>query len=202
MMTDVPANQDWVQRLKTELGRDKKKTFILTVLAIVAVVMAARMLRTKGGPATATAETVAVVDSRQAGDAQEQALSVARGLPIHESDEYIKHIDHTITRDLFAFNQDHFTPVPTAPVETTDEDTPAPAETTRPPRIDWQEIITRQSRDLALQSTINSDIPIVVINERVLGLGDVIDGFKVVRIDTGQCLLEKKGIKVTLKMPH
>lgn len=198
MMMDVPANQDWVQRLKAALARDKKKTIILTVLALVAVVMAARLLRTKGGPATATAETVAVVDD-QAGDAEELAL---RGLPIHESDEYIKRIDHTITRDLFAFNQDHFTPVFTTPVETTDEPTAAPAETRSPPRINWQEIITRQSRDLALQSTINSDIPIVVINGRVLGFGDVIDGFKVVRIDAGQCLLEKKGIKITLKMPH
>lgn len=201
MMTDVPANQDWVQRLKAALARDKKKTIILTVLVLVGVVMAARLLRTKGGPATATAETVAVVDD-QAGDAEELALSVARGLLVHESDEYIKHIDHTITRDLFAFNQDHFTPVFTTPVETTDEPTAAPAETTSPPRIDWQEIITRQSRDLALQSTINSDIPIVVINGRVLGFGDVIDGFKVVHIDAGQCLLEKKGIKIMLKMPH
>ena len=199
-MTDVPANQDWVQRLKTELGRDKKKTIMLTLLALVAVVMAARFLRPKGGPATARAETAAIVDS-QVRDAKELVRSVARGLRIHESDEYIKHIDHAITRDLFAFNQDHFTPLFTAPVETPDEDTPAPVvETIRPPEIDWQEIITRQSRALALQSTINSDIPIVVINGRVLGLGDVIDGFKVVRIDAGQCLLEKKGIKITLKM--
>ncbi|HDZ22789.1 hypothetical protein LCGC14_0321040 [marine sediment metagenome] len=200
-MTDVPGNQDWVQRLKTELVRDKKKTITLTVLALVAVVMAARFLQTKGGPATARAETVAVVDS-EVSDAEELALSVAKDLRIHESDEYIKHIDHTITRDLFAFNQDHFTPLPAAAVETTDEQTPAAAETTGPPPIDWQEVITRQSRDLVLQSTINSDIPIVVINGRVLGLGDVIDGFKVVRIDAGLCLLEKKSITITLKMPH
>ncbi len=192
------SENDWAKKLSQELGRDKKKTFILAALLLVGVIVGVRTLG-KSGPDEASAAPVMsegemVIESlipEQVGlPATAESAEAAR-----RTDDYIKAIDHNITRDLFVFDPAGFTPLALEQPRTDEAPTDAPVETT-----DWSALINEQIARLTLQSTINSDMPLVMINGRVLGAGEMIDGFEVVEIRSGECILTKKGVEVTLKM--
>ncbi|MHC4562577.1 MAG: hypothetical protein ACYS8X_07380 [Planctomycetota bacterium] len=194
---------DLKERLLAELGRDKKKTFILVTLLVVGLVVGVRVMKKDPDPESALAGPP--LGGMVAGDPSGSGAGPLPPPPTDEKDEtyyeYIKSISHDIRRDLFRFRKDHFIPVvvnvpdPDLPVDI-DSDTPIEAA----PEIDWEKVITKQSRKFALESTIDSAAPIAVINGRMLSVGASLDGFRVVEITSGQCVVEKRGIHVTLKM--
>lgn len=194
----APGN-DWMQKLSQELGRDKKKTFTLAALLLVGLIVGVRTLGTSG-PAEATAAPVlaevdtvieSVIAEQLAAPVTAESVEAAR-----RTDDYIKAINHNITRDLFVFDPTGFTPLALEPSKTTE----APTEDVAAATTDWAALVYEQSTHLSLQSTINSDMPLVMINGRVLGAGEMIDGFEVVEIRSGECILTKKGVEVTLRM--
>jgi len=193
-----------------ELGRDKKKTFILASLALVGLIVGVRtFMKDSGTPeavaAVAPVEAVGGPDPMTAQFGPDLVMAIQSDPEAdHRTDEYIKTINHDITRDLFGFDGSYFTPIAAEAPESVSGDPGSGEPTTKPAAaaIDWGAIIAQQSARLTLQSTITSDVAIVMINGRVLGLGDVIDGFKVMEITSGACCLEKRGFRVTLKMAN
>jgi hypothetical protein len=194
--------QDLKSRLAAELGRDKKKTVVLTIVMIVAVVLVYTKLIKKKSPKVATAAQAAAAVPEPSLDPGMPALIIVDRDPIAAA--YLETLDHEIDEDLFQFKSEFFAPIPEElPEEPDDEmnlaDLPK-TEMSPTEKINWQAVITKQAQDLHLESLIASDDPVAIINGNFVGIGDTIEGFRVVEIVSGRCIIAKRGIRVALKM--
>ena len=200
---------DWKQKLTAELKRDKKKAIVLSALVVVAGIVAGRMLVQQAPPSKAGA----AVQNAAAQDSENDALDTramviakanadARSKANVERKRYLTRIRHEFYRDIFQPNTNYFPPatndVKTAgSVQVMDEQ----AEKERLRKIEMQ-VIHAQAQALVLQSTILSSKPTAMVNDRVLRVGDWINGFKVVEIHSRSCVVEKKGVKIRLGMKN
>jgi len=186
----------WQQRLKEELTHNKKQTFVLGALVLVGLVLGARMFNKRPVPAKAAASVAELAPN---GASSLSSVMPSGGVPTAntERDEYIRRISHDITRDLFEFHADLYPlvrpPQPRLPVPAA-----APGQ---PPGQATEELVRTRATKLVLQSTIDSQIPVAVINGRVLAADDTIDGFRVVEIRSGSCVVEQAGVQVRLEIP-
>ena len=194
--------QDLKSRLAAELGRDKKKTVVLTIVMIIAVILVYTKLIKKKTPKVAVAAEV------PAEVAQPNLADVAPMMVIVDRDPvaaaYLKTLNHDIDEDVFQFKSEFFAPIvedlPEEPVEPTDLGDDPGTELSAAEKINWTAVITKQARDLQLDSLIASDDPVAIINGNFVGVGDTIEGFKVVEIVAGECTISKRGIRVVLRM--
>ncbi len=183
------------KQLLAELKRDKKKTVIMAVLLLVAMVVIGRVVLKAGKPATASADTTV----RNSTDPQPAMSGEPDTAETGESDHDGKvrnlgPIDTTITRDIFATNPKYFPPgkIDGVPVEFASVKTDDVAAE--------REAILARARELTLQSTMLSATPTAIIEGQVLRVGETINGYKVVEIGPRQCTLEKNGIRVSIAM--
>lgn len=184
---------EWKERLKEELSRNKKQTAILGTLLLVGLIVGIRYLKKKPDSAAAAASAVAVQPNVNGAGLLPSLQGPKR---TEQHDAYIRQISHDITRDLFELQHELYPIVkPLAPDPIADATGP---EGKVGPAL--EELVRTQAAELTLQSTIDSDIPIAVINGRVLSVGDVIESFRVVKITTGECVIERAGVQVTLKI--
>lgn len=200
------AGQDTKKGLGAELGKDKKKTVILVVFAVIAlIVVYARLIKKSPEKASAAADTAAKTTTASQSPEPEVPMLL---IPMERDPvaaAYLETLSHEITEDLFQFKSEHFAPIFVALPEPVEEDLPEEEDKSLPEtpaeKINWMSVITKQAKDLHLESLIASDSPIAVINATVVGIDDRINGFTIVEIHSGECIVEKRGIRVALKMP-
>ena len=189
------AVPDWRTRMAMELRRDKKKTAILVVLALVSAVLGGRMIAGRLGPSKASASQRAAPTAKVAVTALN--TSVAPGsVPFGASarDRYIAKIKPGIARDLFRFNARSFRRIRQA-------DTPK-SPTTQPAKIDKDAerkkrvkaveaaVRARANKELTVQSTIVGASPMAIINGQLLRMNGNIGKFKLVAVSTHGCEVE------------
>jgi hypothetical protein len=184
---------------------DKKKTGVLTVLTVVALVMA---YRTFGGGSSLPAKASAAVATAEAAEPAVKAAPAARNDA--RRDEYLAKLDREIRRDLFAVDfqvyplREGTVPEAVSPAgmdEQMEELRRRQAETQRlAEQEEHERIIRTQALTLRLQSTMLGARPTAIINGQVLSLGDVINGFSIKSIGSGQCVVTCGGVDVTLIM--
>lgn len=196
----APANAptDWTQRLKAELMRDKRKTAVMALLLLVAVIVAARQVSRSADPASATAAGPTAPEggvSEPPAPAALWGVPGAAGPPSRETRPPAG--ARTITRDLFAMKVSDFPVDQEVKVAAPPTTSTAPAAS--PEEIEAQQI-RAQAQDLALQSTYISSQPTAIVNGQVVRVGDRLRGFQVVEITQGACVLVQKGVRVTLGM--
>lgn len=213
MNADLPY---WVQRLIAELGRDKKKTVTLAVLAVVAIIVGVRFFLDQSGPDEAQALPVAAV-AVVAGQGEEpnnsslvtgvfQEVSAKRKT---KRDEYISEMSREVTRDLFAVDLNIY-PLVELPKPIKSKSGKKTSENSKPTikKPTKEQIVLSQSKLLCLQMTIVSDKSTAIINSQVLGVGDTIDvkldggsaRFRVVEIASHGCVVARNGVRVVLQM--
>lgn len=188
-------------RLKEEFLRDKRKTAVLVVVALVMLVVLAVRTLHGSAPAKAVGAQSAGVTAATADRSRLSAWadSIAGERIAHAAAVAPRDASHSaITRDLFALKEDLFPPrqqaVPVAVLSNTKGDADKPAEKS------IEHVVQAQARALILQSTIVSDDPIAIINGTVLRVGDSINGFRVVSISPRGCTMKKRGVTVFLEM--
>ncbi|GAF92048.1 unnamed protein product, partial [marine sediment metagenome] len=177
-------------------ARNKKQTFVLGALVLVGLVLGARVLSKRPASAKAAGPVAELVPERASSLSSIMASEAASTVNT-ERDEYIRRISHDIARDLFEFHADLYPLVrPPQP------DLPVPAAAPgHPPGQATEELVRTRAAELELQSTLHSEIPVAVINGRVLAVDDTIDGFRVVEIRSGSCVVEQAGVQVHLAIP-
>jgi len=196
----------WKQRVTAELLRDKKRSAILIVLLVVALILGIRLAIKQMSPAEATADVKpsavsagAALSPDASGVAEVGALSV-RQKPIASLDAPKSRAERDqspIVRDIFLPNPKLFPPVGkkdrvgSAGVDGGGEVTELHARRLR---------IQKEAGALHLESTIEGTVRIAIINGRVLAVGDRIKGFSVVQVRSGTCTVEKEGISLALKL--
>ena len=207
----------WKHRLVAELTRDKKKTAVLGILALVGVIVVARLAFTgaakpSAASAAATATLVPPTGLPQTpGQVPCTPGQPRRGQRAREA--YLAAMDRTIDRDLFQPNLDYF------PVKLTARSTvTVPAEPVGPgffdkvgeylaetqrahgERLAHIQNIRAQAQALSLTSTMLGDSPAAMISGRVLHVGEYISGFRVEQIGSSKCSLVRDGVRVELHM--
>ncbi|MDP6544729.1 MAG: hypothetical protein QGH60_12110 [Phycisphaerae bacterium] len=189
-------------RLMAEFARDKKKAVILVALLLIAVFFVGKMLL-KSSPQAATAATDPA-GVAFGGDPRNQGAGSAvvqtPGAKTPKAD-LPKGAASAITRDIFMpdpaiFPRVKETAGPNSKVGVVeDEKSKRDIELARKTKL-----IKEQGDKLHLESTITGRVPIAIINGTVLGVGGVINGFRVVKIDSQACVVEKEGVRLNLTM--
>ena len=192
------------KRLMAEFARDKKKAVILIVLLLVAVFFVGKLLL-KSTPVEATAATNPMAaGSSDAPMSPETGNIAAQVFAVKSSKADVpKSAANMITRDIFMPNESIFPHVEKTTAANSnskvkvieDEKTKRDAELKRK-----KELIRAQGAELHLESTITGRVPIAIINGTVLGPDGVLNGFRVVKIDSQACVVEKEGVRLNLTM--
>lgn len=197
---------NWKQRLTAEMKRDKKKAAVLAVLCVVGGIVIGRLVMKQFSPSKANAASgpsaTAVTPSSSMSSSMSPAMtSQGRGQGDNSRKwrEYIAKLDTRVSRDIFLPDESVFPPhteKKSVPQNVVIEKGPTDEEKFEA----MKKTILAQAQALTLQSTIVSSIPTAMINNRVLRKGDLISGFRVVRITPRTCSLMKDEITVTLGM--
>lgn len=192
------------KQVAAELKASRKKAVLVCVLVVVAMFMAVRMLASQGGraggsPAGASASTPASNCPPSNTDAEPgpPALSAA-DREAQKRDRYIQKLDGTIVRDIFEPNSDFF------PALAPQSGLPGAEGADSSPGADSRQVheklICGQAALLKLQSIVVGNMPTAIVNNRVLRVGDFIEGFEIVRITPHSCVVCKENVEVPLSM--
>jgi hypothetical protein len=193
------------KRLIAEMARDKKKATILGVLLLVAVVFVGKLLL-KGSPQEVTAATNPMMPP--AGlpappEAGNPAVDIYPTIGTMDTTPDLIGGGKKITRDIFLPNSSIFPHV----LKTTDVNGKVNVVKSKDSAQDVErkrkeELIRAEGAKLHLESAISGRVPIAIINGTVLGHGALINGFRVVKIDskTSEVELKKDGITIKLGM--
>ena len=193
-----PKYKQLCARFLAELKRDKKRAAVLGVAVIVAVFVFAKLLMGGSTPARATGRSAGATAVQQSGQAAPAGTSLAAaddpGQPSPRSGFLAV---RTISRDLFSPNDIYFPPEQTGTTEAQIADGAASADAEAELH---KKMVLAQAQSLSLQSTMISDSATVIINGRVLRVGEWINGFQVKEVAPMACTIEKEGVSVALKM--
>jgi hypothetical protein len=196
-MDNVRDNLDRMRRrVVFELRKDKRKTAVAAVLAVLVAALGLKLLIS--GPRVSRAaegpDKVAVVPDETV--LREAARMYGRPSKASAKAEYILSIDRDIRRDIFRPKLSAFPLEGTAGAADTTVETP-----------DGQEVeefrrrrVEGEAQALHLQSTVVSATSTAILNGKVLIEGETINGFRVVEIKPHACLIEKEGVRIRLRM--
>ncbi|MCG3179283.1 MAG: hypothetical protein BIFFINMI_01617 [Phycisphaerae bacterium] len=208
---------EWQEKLITELKRDWRRTSILVVLTIVALVLVIRQFA-GGDPGTAKANAIAPdkpATSRSKGSQPTAATAAATRAPV--SAEAIKAAWQdpatlarvalpTFNRDPFVINFNSFPPAPKTDkkgAEGVQIPESAQAEQKRQAQL---EILRAEAGRLKLQSILMGSEPRVIVNGEIYHVGDLIRAdakcqpFNLTRIASTSAVLERDGFEVILRL--
>jgi len=196
------------KRLIAEMARDKKKAVILVLLFLVGVFFVGKMLL-KGSPeeVAAAPNPAAMAPGGSpmlpgAGNTTARTLTAMNPKKIKEIKGAIKR--KKITRDIFMPDPSLFPRMRKKTADVKGNGNVSVAETEQNKREAElkrkKELIRKQGAELHLESMITGRVPIAIINGTVLGLDGAINGFRIVKIGSQVCVLEKEGFTITLTM--
>lgn len=193
------------QRLIADMKRDKKRTGLLAVLVVVALVMGARLVAnsvpTSVSAASSSTIRVEAVDEPMGAPAVSQTngnepLAVSAGNAARGSspEKPMRPAGGVkIERDLFRADSGYFPLADTSSSNASDA---------MPTDAQSQEIrrraIEAQAQALIVEAAIVSDTPTVMMNGRVLTVGGRINGFEVTQITSSGCVVSREGVAVQL----
>ena len=202
-------------KILTAVRNDPQKAGILTVLVTVLLVLQVRlqMSEKNAGPARAVANT-----STGGGADNSPALgtgaseNAANARPLDSASALRVWMDSTsspLTRNLFEVELERF-PHDGSTVQTANKDVVgfwdelAKSMTFRADVKKERQILVenlaRQASQLRLQSTIMGASPKAVIDGGLVGEGDVVATFRVLRIEPRRIIVEREGIKLEIQM--
>jgi hypothetical protein len=210
----------WVDQLKADLVRDKRKTAVLLTLAVVALFVGMRAgIKTLSSDA---AEPRPADENLAADPGDESSEPPIRTDPAEDSkaaaarERYLAGLDRDIRRDIFKPNTE-LLPSRSRAADNRMEVRVQPREhpiykrlsewlknsrTTERERSARLEAVRAQARGLKLQSVMLGPSSTALINGRVLKKGEWISGFQVQSIASDRCVVTRDGVEVTLYLSN
>jgi hypothetical protein len=199
----------------TAVKNDPQKAGMLTVLVAILVVLQVRlhMSEKSAGPSSAVASSTSVAGTHNPFTAGDGGGVSDPGRPLDRRSALRAWMDAPaapLTRNLFAVELEHFpadaSRVPAAANKSTVEfwDELAKSMTfradVRKERQILVENLARQASQLRLQSTIMGASPKAVIDGDLVGEGDVVASFRVLKIEPRRIIVEREGIRLEIQM--
>jgi len=184
-----------MKRMWRQLTADKKKFGFMVTALMVGLLLWGRLILLERVPRHATADPGAEQNPRQQAatppSPTPESAPILPPLPEVRAD-----LSDELALDLFAFRYDRYSLIPR-------EDSPHDVVQQDPLAVDEQvrrRELQERLRVLRLQSVIQGSTPLIVINGRVLRVGDSIDGFVVASFDESSVLLTRDGLTFPINM--
>ncbi|HVX85877.1 MAG TPA: hypothetical protein VH253_13935 [Phycisphaerae bacterium] len=202
------------ESLKQELGRNRKRT---SVLAALTVVMGALILRAylqmSARPVAASplGQRVGMPEAPEMGEDVVPAAEADKRLALSKSLwTVLRQVRGAEPATAFKFDPSYFPRDPShpqpAPVEAAAD--PAPHAAARPMDDDETERRSRmaavrdEAKGLVVRSTVvnTGSKPVAVVNDRIMSVGDTIDGFVITAIRAREVEFRKDDVTLPIKM--
>lgn len=183
-----------LHRLWRQATADKKKFGLMVTCLAVGLLLWGRLLLIEKVPRIATADPSAEAADEAEADAPAEADTspvLLAPLPAVRAE-----LGDSLALDLFAFRHNRYRPLPGDDIGA---GAVQPGQGTVDEQVRRREL-EEMVKDLRLQSVIQGDMPIVVINGKVLRQGDSIDGFELVSFGTRSARVTREGQTFTLTL--
>ena len=205
MAGSTPQAPSFIVKLKDDIRREPRKAAVLAVLFVVAAVMIGRQLiapaMTRSADAAATLAPVPPAGPGELDESAEPGTDHPRAAP-----------DYRIVRDIFLPNPSVF-PLPRVkealeqptvlakePGPTEEELRAKAAALERARRQAVERAVQAEAGGLRLQSILAGRFRTAIINGQLVRAGGWIGGFRVVEVNSQDCVLEKDDVRVKLAM--
>ena len=201
---------DIIGRLTTLLKRDGKKVAVLVVLLALLSLMWVRTMRSGGGPSRAAASTArsARTDAAKASSLAPRPHDPSTRASLQE---WLNTPILPVSRNLFVVKYEYFPMLESnRPLNSRTEinenfwDQLAKSMSARADQMEKRqhliENLQREASQLQFQSTVMGPNPKALINGKLLGEGDVVAAFRVVRIEARRVIVEREGIRLEILM--
>jgi len=188
------------QRLIADLKRDKKRTYLLAALAVVALIMAVRLVLAPSGPSKASAGSAAGPALVQAAPVQQPAPSPSQEAA--PKTDRLRRADLGVSRDIFRPNVEFFPLARAIHISGKNDPNSSPLsedDMAMNALEAHRQAVKSQAMSLSLEGTIVSDRPTAMINGRVLSVGDRVNDFEIVEITSDGCVVAKEGERIKLE---
>lgn len=201
-------------RLLGAVRRDPHKAGILTALVAILLVLQVRLQMNRGeGPSQASAAAEQPDNARAS--ARADGTGVSGSINSQDSSDamrqWLSEPSAPLARNIFAVDLDHYPqdgsnrPVQIVPVKNQgfwDELAKSMAfrADARKERQILMENLQQQANQLRLQSTLMTTPPKAVIDGEMVGEGDVVASFRVLKIEPRRIEVEREGIKLEIQM--
>ncbi|HVS71182.1 MAG TPA: hypothetical protein VHQ47_08005 [Phycisphaerae bacterium] len=202
------------ESLKRELGRNRKRT---SVLAALTVVMGALILRAY---LQMSARPAAASPIAQPAAMPEDAADAEAGVPAADADKrlalskslwsVLRQVRGADAATAFKFDPSYFPRDPSRPAPAPVDAVPDPAPHAAARPLDDDETVRRarmaavreQAKDLVVRSTVvnTGSKPVAVVNDRIMSVGDTIDGFVITAIRAREVEFKKDDVTLPIKM--
>lgn len=206
----APTNPTAREKISALLKQDPKKALMLAVLlAVLAGMWGKMMLTGRSTPKAAAAMTIPQPAPATPADANNQARSVDNIALLR--DWMAEPLPQTITRNVFELKLDYF-PMDSAHValdtrtindptfwEKLAKSIDAQADQQHKKEILIQNL-RQQAGQLQLTSTLMGPRPRAMINGAMVGEGEVVAQFRVLKIEARSVTIEREGIKLVVPM--
>lgn len=197
----------WIDRISQVARKSPRKVLVLGVLVLVMAVMWGRVLL-KADPNSTLASVVSVLDP---------SMAIADPVPVPtkadpatvQLQQWLAGPIKPLTRDLFRVNLDLYPVDPSrSATSATDlaknikpgDKSQATAADVKMARQVLIENLRQQASELKLQSTMMGVSPKALINGELVGEGDVVASFRVVKIEARGIVVEQEGIQLEILM--
>ena len=207
------------EKILTAVKNDPQKAGMLTVLVAILVVLQVRlhMSEKDAGPSSAVASSTDTGRSHNSGARQDRMSGGAASEPGRPQDRltalrsWMDAPPVPLTRNLFSIELEHF-PADASRVHSAAANKPSVGfwdelaksmtfrADVRKERQILVENLARQASQLRLQSTIMGASPKAVIDGDLVGEGDVVASFRVLKIEPRRIIVEREGIKLEIQM--
>jgi len=186
-----------LSHIRDQLLADKKQLGILATLAVVGLLLWGRMAL-QDVPKTAMADpakTAAGTKAKSAAKKQDDTRREVVEIALYDAmDRNVFWVNPELYPRIEKPHKSKGDPVVTPPVNPNKP--PSDEEVARAHRL----AVQQEAESLVLQSTILGSRPRAFINNTLLGAGETIDGFRVVKIDLRKVSLQKGDVIIVLEM--
>ena len=197
MQPQSPASK--FEKIRSVISHDPKRNGLLAGLGIIMLVLWGRLLL--NGPASATASLI----RRSVAAISEPPIPTSHASTSNPVLDWLGKPRGIVDRNLFAIHLDYYARADDRKsiADGNDDATTTPtaeADQKREQQILLENLQT-QAAKLKLQTTLMGDTPRAMVNGQLVQAGDAVEGFKVVKIEARQIVVQQDGVTLEISMP-
>jgi hypothetical protein len=205
-------SSNWMDDLKARIAADPKRSGALGVLAVVLCLMVGRlMLQDKRKPASASAAPVPTASSSKKAKLAAKSITAPQRSPgaMGAMQRWAEESVPPVSRNLFNVRMEYFPSDSsrTGDSDATDEGFWAKLEKSMALQTDQKDRqenlranFQSEAGKLRLQSIVMGSSPRAMINGELVGEGNVVANFRVLKIEARRIIVEREGILLEIQM--
>lgn len=183
-----------MNRIWRQATADKKKFGLFLTTAAIGLLLWGRLILLEDVPKMATANDPAVTGSSNSTPKDLASSSTDPPLDLPSLQEVSVTLSEDLPLNLFAFRHNRYKPLPAS------ESLPDLSQLPSSTDDERRQALVELARSLRLQSVMQGNSSVIVINGELLRTGDSIEGFEILSFNERSVKLSREGLTFLLKM--